>query len=58
VVDLPAQVVKGPDGTTYAFDVDAFAKHCLVEGLDEISYTMTLLPQIEAFEARRAKDTA
>ena len=58
VVDLPAQVVKGPDGTTYAFDVDAFAKHCLVEGLDEISYTLTLLPQIEAFEARLAKDTA
>jgi 3-isopropylmalate/(R)-2-methylmalate dehydratase small subunit len=51
-IDLPAQAVRGPDGAQYAFDIDAFAKHCLVEGLDEISYTLTLLPAIEAFEAR------
>jgi len=57
-VDLPAQVVRGPDGAQHAFDIDAFAKHCLVEGLDEISYTLTLLPAIEAFEARLAEDIA
>ena len=58
IVDLPAQVVRGPDGVEHAFDVDAFAKHCLVEGLDEISYTLTLLPEIEAYEARLTKDVA
>lgn len=56
VVDLPRQVVRAPDGTEHAFDVDAFAKHCLIEGLDEISYTLTLLPAIEAYEASRARD--
>jgi len=56
-IDLPAQTVRGPDGRHYPFEIDAFAKHCLVEGLDEISYTLTLLPAIEAFEAQR-KDIA
>ena len=53
-IDLPAQTVAAPDGSTHRFDVDAFSKHCLLEGLDEISYTLTLLPKIEQFEARRA----
>jgi 3-isopropylmalate/(R)-2-methylmalate dehydratase small subunit len=57
-VDLPAQTVRAPDGTTHAFEIDAFAKHCLVEGLDEISYTLTLLPAIEAYESRLAKEEA
>jgi 3-isopropylmalate/(R)-2-methylmalate dehydratase small subunit len=57
-VDLPAQVVRAPDGAQHAFEIDAFAKHCLVEGLDEISYTLTLLPAIEAYEARLAKEHA
>jgi len=58
VVDLPAQVVRAPDGVEHAFEIDAFAKHCLIEGLDEISYTLTLLPEIEAYEARIGKDMA
>ena len=56
VVDLPAQVVRASDGTEHAFEIDAFAKHCLLEGLDEISYTLTLLPAIEAYESRLSKD--
>ena len=56
VVDLPSQIVRAPDGTEHAFEVDACAKHCLLEGLDEISYTLTLLPAIEAYEARLAKE--
>jgi len=55
-VDLPRQVVREPDGTEHTFEVDAFAKHCLLEGLDEISYTLTLMPAIEAYEARLSKD--
>jgi 3-isopropylmalate/(R)-2-methylmalate dehydratase small subunit len=55
-VDLPRQVVRAPDGAEHAFEIDAFAKHCLIEGLDEISYTLTLLPAIEAHEARLARD--
>ena len=53
VVDLPAQNVVAPDGSVLPFEVDAFAKHCLLEGLDEISYTLSLLPAIEAYENAR-----
>ena len=55
VVDLPAQNVVAPDGSVHPFEVDAFAKHCLLEGLDEISYTLSLLPSIEAYEARHPR---
>lgn len=49
-VDLPTQRVTGPDGTDYAFDVDAFRKRCLVEGLDEIGLTLQYGTRITAFE--------
>ena len=52
VVDLATQEVVTPDGTVHPFEVDALAKHCLLEGLDEVSYTLSLLPEIEAYEAQ------
>ena len=55
-IDLPRQVVRDMEGREHAFEIDAFAKHCLVEGLDEISFTLTHLPAIEAYEARLAKE--
>ena len=56
LVDLPRQVVRAPDGAEHAFEIDAFARQCLLEGLDEISHTLTLLPAIEAYEAQLVKD--
>ena len=56
-IDLPSQVVVAPDGTRHRFDVDPFVKHCLIQGLDEIAYTLTLLDRITAFEARYASET-
>jgi len=52
VVDLERQEVRTPAGAVHWFDVDPFAKHCMLEGIDEISYTLSLLPAIEAYEAR------
>ena len=52
VVDLATQTVTAPDGATHRFDIDARSKHCLLQGIDEIDYTLTLLPVIEAFERR------
>jgi 3-isopropylmalate/(R)-2-methylmalate dehydratase small subunit len=49
-VDLEGQTVSGPDGTRYAFAVDAFKKHCLVEGLDDIGLTMSKAESVERFE--------
>ena len=50
-VDLAAQRVLAPDGVSHRFDVDPFVKQCLLEGLDEIGYTLALLDRIEKFEA-------
>ena len=54
VVDLPAQTVASVDGaTSFGFEIDAFRKYCLVNGLDEIGLTLRHADKIRAFEARR-----
>ncbi|MEY4862870.1 MAG: 3-isopropylmalate dehydratase [Pseudomonadota bacterium] len=49
-VDLQALQVTGPDGCQDAFEIDSFRRDCLLKGLDEVSLTLSHLPQIEAFE--------
>jgi 3-isopropylmalate/(R)-2-methylmalate dehydratase small subunit len=51
-VDLVSQTVTRPDGGTCRFEVDAFRKHCLLEGLDEIGLTLAHRDDIRAFEER------
>jgi 3-isopropylmalate/(R)-2-methylmalate dehydratase small subunit len=51
-VDLAAQTVSTPSGETFSFSVDAFPKHCLLNGLDDIGLTMQHQDKIKAFEAR------
>lgn len=55
-VDLETQTIKGPDGGTIRFEIDAFRKHCLMNGLDDIGLTMEKAPHIEGFEARMVGD--
>lgn len=50
-VDLEAQTVTTSDGEVFSFDVDAFKKRCLMEGLDDIGLTMEKAASIDAFEA-------
>ncbi|MFO0775230.1 MAG: 3-isopropylmalate dehydratase small subunit [Nitrospiraceae bacterium] len=52
-VDLPAQTVTTPAGTSYAFTIDAFRKHCLVNGLDAIGLSLQHTDAIAAYETRR-----
>jgi 3-isopropylmalate/(R)-2-methylmalate dehydratase small subunit len=52
-VDLPTQTVTLPDDTVIAFEVDPFAKECLIGGLDELAYTLSKLDAIAAFEHAR-----
>jgi len=49
-VDLDAQSVTGPDQTTYNFEINAFDKHRLLNGLDDVSLTMEFDDKIEAFK--------
>jgi len=51
-IDLEAQTITQPDGTVYAFEVDSFRRHCLLNGLDDIGLTLQHLDEIKAFEAR------
>ncbi|MCB1366632.1 MAG: 3-isopropylmalate dehydratase small subunit [Rhodobacteraceae bacterium] len=53
-VDLENQTVTGSDGKEYSFEVDAFKKHCLLNGLDDIGLTLEKAPAIKAFEERYA----
>ncbi len=50
-IDLETQTVTFA-GRTASFTVDAFARRCLLDGVDELGYLLTHLPQIEAHEAR------
>ncbi len=55
-VDLAAQKISLADGSEIAFDVDAFKKKCLLEGLDDIALTLQHADTIEQFEARRKEE--
>jgi 3-isopropylmalate/(R)-2-methylmalate dehydratase small subunit len=50
-VDLAAQTLTLPGGRTIEFPVDRFAKHCLLEGIDELGYILQQAPAIASFEA-------
>jgi len=52
-VDLERQVVVKPDGDELPFDVQAFRKYCLVNGLDDIGLTLRHADKIKTFEAER-----
>jgi len=52
-IDLPAQLVRRPDGHAIHFEVDAFRKECLLNGWDDIGLTLRHAEKIREFEARR-----
>jgi 3-isopropylmalate/(R)-2-methylmalate dehydratase small subunit len=51
-VDLEGQTVIDPDGVSHRFDIAPFPKHCLLNGLDELAYTLSQSTHIDAFEQR------
>ena len=53
-IDLAAQTVTASDGQVYPFEVDAFRKHCLLNGLDDIGLTLEKVTAIDSYEARAA----
>jgi 3-isopropylmalate/(R)-2-methylmalate dehydratase small subunit len=55
-VSLPQQTVTTPSGATLRFEVDAYRKHCLLNGLDEIGLTLQHADAIRAYEARRRQE--
>jgi len=55
-VDLERQAVVTPSGQEFAFEVDNFRKHCLLNGLDDIGLTLQHADEIKAYEARRRQE--
>lgn len=53
-VDLETQTVTLPDGQVHSFEIDAFRKRCLLEGLDDLGYLMSKEDVIAAHEAQPA----
>ena len=51
-IDLSEQSITSPSDKSYKFDVDAFRKHCLLNGLDDIGLTMQHQDAIKAFETK------
>ena len=51
-IDLPNLEIRGPDGGVIKFEVDAFRKHCLLNGLDDIGLTLQKKPAIESYESK------
>jgi 3-isopropylmalate/(R)-2-methylmalate dehydratase small subunit len=50
VVDLDKQEVRGPDGKVDHFEIDPFRKECLLAGTDDVTFTLSNLDRIAAFE--------
>ena len=52
-IDLAAKLVKTPSGETFAFEVDEFRGHCLLNGLDDIGLTLEHADAIRTYEAKK-----
>jgi 3-isopropylmalate/(R)-2-methylmalate dehydratase small subunit len=53
-IDLTAATLTLPTGVARAFPVEAFARHCLLNGIDELGYLRGKLGDIERYEAARS----
>ena len=51
-IDLEAQTVTTSEGEQFGFEIDAFRKHCLLNGLDDIGLTLQHVDAIKAFESK------
>ncbi|MDX1823660.1 MAG: 3-isopropylmalate dehydratase small subunit [Thiohalomonadales bacterium] len=55
-VDLAAQTITRPDGEVIGFEIDAFRKHRLLNGLDDIGLTLEHVDEIRAYEDKRKQE--
>ncbi len=55
-VDLDTQTITSSDGEVFRFNVDAFKKHCLMNGLDDIGLTLEKASSIQSYESRLAAE--
>ena len=52
-INLEEQTITRPDGEKIHFEIDAFRKHCLLNGLDDVGLTLQKAPSIDRYEERQ-----
>src|SRR3954465_6830005 len=52
-IDLEKQEIRGPGGGCIKFEIDAFRKHCLLNGLDDVGLTLQKKPKVDSFESQQ-----
>ena len=52
-IDVEDATITLPDGRLTPFELDGFARYCLVEGIDQLGYLQRQLDEVEAFEEAR-----
>jgi 3-isopropylmalate/(R)-2-methylmalate dehydratase small subunit len=53
-IDLPSSRLTLPTGVSVSFAIEAFARHCLSNGIDELGYLRSHMSDIERYEAAHA----
>ncbi len=53
-IDVPRSTLTLPDGRSMEFPLDSFARHCLVEGLDQLGFLESQLDAITSYEEQRS----
>jgi 3-isopropylmalate/(R)-2-methylmalate dehydratase small subunit len=53
LIDLEQAQLSLPNGVSVSFPIEAFARHCLLNGIDELGYLQSKLGEIEHYESRR-----
>lgn len=54
-IDLESTTLTLPDGKRVPFPIEPFARHCLLNGVDQLGYLLSQRPAIDAFEEHRAR---
>ena len=54
-IDLAACTLTLPTGAAVQFPIEAFARYCLLNGVDELGFLLDRLPQIQAYESQRTR---
>jgi 3-isopropylmalate/(R)-2-methylmalate dehydratase small subunit len=54
-IDLESRTLTLPDGKRVPFPIEPFARHCLLNGVDQLGYLLSQRPAIDAFEEHRAR---
>jgi 3-isopropylmalate/(R)-2-methylmalate dehydratase small subunit len=58
VIDVPAQTIELPDGGHIHFELEAFARHCLLNGVDQLGFLLQHTDAIDRYEQQRSREQA